>query len=71
MTDDIVKQLRDSACGNNCRCQYCNRNKAAADEIERLLAERDEARRELCNRCYGRLNARGAANLRGWDCFPD
>lgn len=34
-----------------------------------LTEERDEARRELCNRCYGRLNARGAANLRGWDCF--
>ena len=39
MADDIVKQLRDSACGNNCRCPYCNRNKAAAHEIERLRTE--------------------------------
>ena len=39
MTDDIVKQLRDSACGNNCRCPYCNRNKDAAHEIERLRTE--------------------------------
>ena len=39
MTDDIVKQLRDSACGNNCRCPYCNRNKDAANEIERLRTE--------------------------------
>jgi tRNA(Ile2) C34 agmatinyltransferase TiaS len=40
-------------------------------EIIRLTEERDEARRELCNRCYGRLNARGAANLRGWDCYKN
>jgi hypothetical protein len=39
MTDDIVKHLRESACGNDCRCSYCNRNKAAADEIERLRTE--------------------------------
>jgi hypothetical protein len=39
MTDDIVKHLRESACGNDCRCPYCNRNKAAADEIERLRTE--------------------------------
>lgn len=44
MNNDIVVQLRDSvrACGNGCRCQYCGRNKAAADEIERLRAERDD-----------------------------
>jgi hypothetical protein len=40
-------------------------------ECLRLIKERDEARRELCNRCYGRLNARGAANLRGWDCYKE
>jgi hypothetical protein len=40
-------------------------------EIIRLTEERDDARRELCNRCYGRLNARGAANLRGWDCYKN
>ena len=38
---------------------------------EQLRAERDEARRELCNRCYGRLNAREEANLRGWDCYKE
>jgi molecular chaperone DnaK (HSP70) len=40
-------------------------------EIIRLTEERDEARRELCNRYYGRLNARGAANLRGWNCYKN
>ena len=44
MPDDIVQQLRDAACGNDCHCHYCERNKAAANEIERLRAERDEAR---------------------------
>jgi hypothetical protein len=33
---DIVDQLRDSACGNDCHCHYCERNKIAADTIERL-----------------------------------
>jgi glutaredoxin len=47
MTDDIVKQLRDSACGNNCRCPYCNRNKAAAHEIERLRTELAKVSEEL------------------------
>ena len=47
MTDDIVKQLRDSACGNNCRCPYCNRNKDAAHEIERLRIELVKVREEL------------------------
>ena len=47
MTDDIVKQLRDSACGNNCRCPYCNRNKAAAHEIERLRNELVKVSEEL------------------------
>jgi hypothetical protein len=40
-------------------------------EIAQLIKERDEARRELCNRCYGQLNKRGAANLRGWDCYDE
>lgn len=44
MPDDIVQQLKDAACGNDCHCHYCERNKAAANEIERLRKERDEAR---------------------------
>ena len=62
MPDDIVKQLRDSACLNDCRCHYCNRNKAAADALDlakvaidalletisSLSKQRDEARREVC-----------------------
>jgi glutaredoxin len=51
MTDDIVKQLRDSAIVHNCRCPYCNRNKAAAQaaahEIERLRNELAKVSEEL------------------------
>jgi hypothetical protein len=42
----------------------------AADEIERLRAERDEARREVCD--MEGETAGGAlleARKRGWDCF--
>jgi hypothetical protein len=56
----------------------------AANTIERLLRERDEARRELCrwSSCYyeehsdvtaGRPRARDLeeAERRGWDCFKE
>ena len=47
----------------------------AADEIERLRAERDEARREWC-RLWGHTQGRNvaptqAARLRAWDCFKE
>lgn len=58
--------------------------RAAADEIELLRAERDEARRELCvaREAMIRLMIYGdvavpqeamhqAAKARGWDCFKE
>lgn len=44
----------------------------AADEIERLRAERDEARREVCvlMQQNGFLRV-DYANERGWDCFKE
>lgn len=51
MPDDIVQQLRDAACGNDCHCHYCERNKAAANEIERLRADLDRARLDTCAWC--------------------
>jgi hypothetical protein len=48
-------------------------NREAADEIERLRAERDEARREVCempNRTYIK-EAYQYAYQRGWDCYKD
>ena len=46
--------------------------KTAADEIERLRAERDEARREVCELKafnYVVITAHRYADLRKWDCF--
>lgn len=63
---DIVTRLRDID---------CNRGDVheAADEIERLRAERDEARRDWC-RLWARTDGRSlaptqAARLRKWECF--
>jgi hypothetical protein len=42
----------------------------AADEIERLRAERDEARRMFC-KCHAQAEAIGYAEGRGWDCFKE
>jgi hypothetical protein len=47
---------------------------AAADEIERLRAERDEARREICESVAAHapsVNAKQWAQERGWDCFKE
>ena len=57
-------------------------NLQAADEIERLRAERDEARRMYCEEAFcHRFNERGGeatiidsrqiAHSMGWDCFKE
>ena len=85
MPDDIVQQLRDAACGNDCHCHYCERNKAAANEIERLTLERDEARQQVCrqmllrNVLFHRIGAASVAVTKesdvakwmGWDCYKE
>ena len=44
----------------------------AADEIERLRAERDEARREACGTDGGTIGeSMLEAKQRGWDCFKE
>ena len=69
---DITERLRDR---DNHDCSE------AADEIERLRKERDEARREWCiqsieaqkeNRAPVRILAKKLAeDIRGWDCFKE
>ena len=68
MSDDIVERLRKNAVFN-----YRDTYIEAADEIERLRAERDEARRSYC---YATGNgeeqrAINVAHSKGWDCFKE
>lgn len=73
-TEDLVTELR--AWGTNGYMMQ------AADEIERLRAERDEARRMYCEEAFcHRFNERGGegtitdprqiAHSMGWDCFKE
>ena len=66
MKSDIVVQLR-----MNSECLAPSIMLAAADEIERLRKERDEARREACGHGETIGGAMLEADLRGWDCFKE
>jgi hypothetical protein len=72
--DDIVTALRLVAEQFGDKLGPKNLLSLAADEIERLRAERDELRREVCC-AETTFESRGAALLyakrRGWDCFRD
>ena len=50
-------------------------NLLAADQIERLRAERDEARREVCQlksiNFEDKITPKAYAELRKWDCFKE
>ena len=65
---DIVTQLR-----TNSECLAPSIMLAAADEIERIRAERDEARREICRMVFASGGIRPAEYARtiGWDCFKE
>ena len=66
---DIVTQLR-----TNSECLAPSIMLAAADEIERLRSERDEARREICKNVAAisaSMNAKQWAQERKWDCFKE
>lgn len=75
MTNDIVTRLR-ARIHNDRSVEMMNCE--AADEIERLRKERDEARQIACAYCVGfQINEVTVdlakvvleANRRGWDCF--
>jgi hypothetical protein len=68
---DILVRLREmTAKGNNVANPVVP--KEAADEIERLRAERDELRRMLCVTLYtDKEMQRNHARLCGWDCFKE
>ena len=62
---DIVTQLR-----MNSECLAPSIMLEAADTIERLRAERDEARREVCRMATAHHgDPQAIACERGWSCF--
>jgi hypothetical protein len=64
---DIVARLRQTHPAH-CTCFGCE----AANEIERLRAERDEARREVCELQANEVNRLSSAvRLQGWICFEE
>jgi len=81
VNEDIIETLRriqcsDVACGN---LRIAMGLKLAIYEIERLRAERDDARREICqlkgtvrwNHYFPHFDPKGYAKNRGWDCHKD
>ena len=81
MSDDIVARLRYYTQVDTTTPLYVFNSDLlkAADEIERLRAERDEARREVCqmkgtvrwNHYFPHFDPKGYAKNRGWDCHKD
>jgi hypothetical protein len=67
MTSEIVNRLR-----KNSECLAPSIMLEAAEVIERLIAERDEARRMYCGRVSRDVqpDAFDIAKNHGWDCFP-
>ena len=63
--DDIVTRLRSVGTITDCR--------EAADEIERLRAERDKERRAWCLYLAANvgLQKEAVASVNGWDCFKE
>lgn len=68
MKSDIVVQLR-----MNSECLAPSIMLAAADEIERLREERDQARREICWMLEHATNdpKEEHAKFWGWTCFKE
>jgi hypothetical protein len=74
MTDDIVARLRvllSKCCTAPAMAVWSRDLRDAADEIEQLRKERDEARQRLCKVVGDNRDMWGedVAKEYGWDCF--
>jgi len=67
---DIVDELREIQ-RMNTTLHGAQMAARAADEIERLRAERDDARREACQWCglFTKETGKEVARKNHWDCF--
>jgi len=78
MIDSLQEEIRRLRFDLNGAKRELEQIRPVADEqwnsystAARLLAERDEARREICNRTsYPDRTPETEAKMRGWDCFP-
>lgn len=69
--NDIVDELREIQ-RMNTTLHGAQMAARAADEIERLRAERDEARRMVCELDADTMEDQiEYAKQRGWDCFKE
>jgi hypothetical protein len=68
MTSEIVNRLR-----KNSECLAPSIMLEAADTIERLREERDDARREVCEWCglFTNEPPQDVAVKNNWDCFNE
>jgi hypothetical protein len=71
-----IERLRKEAfhlAANQCHSGYAGEyGHHRCSEIDRLTAERDEARRECCHaEVDGYDSAENIAKERGWDCFKE
>lgn len=69
-----VERLRAGGCARDQRTtQYCAEAVRLQAEIERLIRERDAARRQVCEMCEanGDFAAERQAEMRGWNCFKE
>ncbi len=69
----IARRLLDenaALAANQCHAGYAGEyGHHRCSEIDRLIKERDELRREICGYSYD--DPRGVARDRGWDCFKE
>ena len=73
--DELRQQIENIKNGYEGGCYLCE---VVGEMNKKLLAERDEARREVCRLIGGRIDGAAligdendCASGRGWDCFPD
>jgi hypothetical protein len=75
MSDDIVARLRKEIRKRDREypVELLPELREAADEIERLRAERDEARRWICEQkaAMSDRDASWWAGIHTWDCFKE
>jgi cell division protein FtsB len=74
--DSLIANLRQGAedfCNSRAVVNLSSRDyESAADELERLREERDEARREICELRENEVNRlRSAVRLKNWICFEE